>query len=205
MAQEEKLGVEANAKHQAGEHDAASTARDKVLGINEILTNVLVHLPPKRIFEVQSVSKSFLNAIQKSPEIQEKLFLRQRRKIKNVPAERRSVEHAKLATNPLLLREGWQMCSIGIDNIPNVKIESSILDTYPLDVPCGEICLNVEVSDRKERRIVAESEILGTEKTMRELMASLLRKKSDLIVDHGQHCRREQCRGCSASELMRQW
>lgn len=106
-AQKEKLGVEPNAKHQAGEHAATSTVRDRVLGLNEILTEILVHLPPKKIFEVQRVSKSFLSAIQKSPEIREKLFLRQRKRIKNMPAERRGIEHAKLTTNPLLLREGW--------------------------------------------------------------------------------------------------
>jgi hypothetical protein len=70
-----------------------------VLRLNEILTNTLVHLWPKKNFGLQRVSKSFLNAIQQSAEIQEKLFLRQRKRSTNV-----SEEHPMLTVNPLPLR-----------------------------------------------------------------------------------------------------
>jgi hypothetical protein len=70
-----------------------------VLRLNEILTNTLVHLWPKKIFGLQRVSKSFLNAIQQSAEIQEKLFPWQRKRSTNV-----SEEHPMLTVNPLPLR-----------------------------------------------------------------------------------------------------
>jgi len=94
-----------------------------VLRLNEILTNTLVHLSPKNFFGLQRVPKSFLNAIQQSTEIQEKLFLRQRKRSTNVSGE--GFEHPMLTVNPLPLQGNVQSEGFGIDNIFAVKNESS--------------------------------------------------------------------------------
>jgi hypothetical protein len=169
------------------------------------LTNILVHLPPKNIFGVQRVSKSFLNAVQKSPEIREKLFLRQRKIIKSVSVE--GGEPAKLTINPLLLRGNMKLEGFGIKNISAVNIQSSILDTYPLDVPCGEIVFVLEVRDhvgRDGRWTLVETIIVDTGKTLRGLLEPLLRRRLGwILVDDGRcgHWRRE----CSPHEVIDEW
>jgi ADP-ribose pyrophosphatase YjhB (NUDIX family) len=59
------LASESDAEHHAAKFAATDIARNKVFGLselNEVLANVLVHLPPKEIFRLQRVSKSFVNA-----------------------------------------------------------------------------------------------------------------------------------------------
>jgi hypothetical protein len=63
-------------------HKNDPNACDNVLKITELLARVLSHLPPRKIFEIQRVSRYWNEVITTCPEIQEMLFLRPQ------PAER---------------------------------------------------------------------------------------------------------------------
>src|ERR1700712_929501 len=82
-------------------------ARQHVLRISELVTNILVHLPPKNIFGVKRVCKRFARAVDESPKIQEKLFLRQR--ARNGEATTGKVQYNLEDLNPFFLgsRKTW--------------------------------------------------------------------------------------------------
>ena len=213
LAQEEHSVIQASTKDQPVEVATFDVARDKIFGLtelNEILANVLVHLPPRNIFEVQRVSRSFINAVERSPEIQEKLFLRQRKAIKNVLAN--AVEHTQPTLNrinPLFHQVKMLGKIVGIDSRKCVSLESTILDTYLLDTPCGKIGIDVAVHDHRGRlSIVFEkrSHIVDTGKTLRDLMEPILREERNLVVRNGKPDYRDQSyHRCSAYEIIRQW
>src|ERR1700712_2361141 len=78
-------------------------ARQHVLQISELVTNILVHLPPKNIFGVKRVCKRFARAADESPKIQEKLFLRQR--VRNGEATTGKVQYNLADLNPFFFED----------------------------------------------------------------------------------------------------
>ena len=53
-----------------------ATPTEEALGVNELLSMILEHLPPRKVFVLQRVSKHWQAVINGSPTIQTKLFLR---------------------------------------------------------------------------------------------------------------------------------
>lgn len=64
----------------AGTPARTTSAREQVFGTNELLETILLQLPMREIFVVQSVARSWQDAIAACPAIQEKLFLRRSEK-----------------------------------------------------------------------------------------------------------------------------
>lgn len=104
----------------------------------------------------------------------------------------------ELAVNPLLFEEYGIGKSIGILSL-HVTIESSIFDTYPLNVPCGEIDFESRARDGTGQAISTNTNIVDTGATMRELMELLLSREMDLIVHDRQHG--GWCNDCSPDEI----
>jgi hypothetical protein len=99
------------------------------------------------------VCKGFANALDKSAEIQEKLFLRQRVKSKESAAH--EVLHGVDELNPFFAIDRALATDEGISMRDAVLIsfESSLLRTYLCDFPCKEIHLDFDLHAGKGRSI----------------------------------------------------
>jgi hypothetical protein len=61
---------------KAANHDATGIACQTVLSTTELVEQIIMHLPAKRVFRAQRVCKTFANVIATSPSIQKKIFKR---------------------------------------------------------------------------------------------------------------------------------
>lgn len=149
----------------------------------------MVHLPPKTIFGVERVCKNFLAAIYKTPQIKEKLFLRQRVRTKDT-------QHTAPELNPFFVA-GTGVRSAdkhldarnGISTKGKVRfdIDSSIFNTYLFDVPCGRIKIKATIYAGAERSMTFDLEIVDHGHTVRCLLDSALDMRSDLRVREDEH------------------
>jgi hypothetical protein len=138
---------------KAAKAAATEVVRQKVFAVPELVENILVHLPPKTIFGVKRVCKGFANALDKSVEIQEKLFLCQRVKSKESVAH--EVLHGGDELNPFFAIDRALATDEGISMRDAVLIsfESSLLRTYLCDFPCEDIHLDFDLHAGKGRSI----------------------------------------------------
>jgi hypothetical protein len=81
---------------------ATEAARQAVFQTNELVQNILVHLPAMTIFEMQRVSKSFQSAIDNSALIQKNLF-RRKREDPETKVMVYGVQHTAALLNPLFV------------------------------------------------------------------------------------------------------
>lgn len=135
---------------------STAAAMQAVFQTSELVENILVHLPAKTIFGALRVSKSFRNAVQNSLPIKEKLFLRTRStNVHKVIAH--GFQHTAAALNPCFIqgpfpqnyavhymslasRSGPQeKYGVTMEHDRVMSMESSVLDTYLLEVPCKRL------------------------------------------------------------------
>lgn len=151
--------------------------------LNEVLANVFVHLTPQTIFGVQRVSKSFVNATKKSPEIQEKLFLRQRD-----PGQGHTLHDGSSTAgyvSPFFVGAGgrnWHLgTAVGESTRARIRSEqSSILDTFAFDSPRGVILWQIQ-SQSNEGGIIMTHPIHGFYNFGGETIRSLLERALDSL------------------------
>jgi hypothetical protein len=139
---------------------STAAAMQAVFQTSELVENILVHLPAKTVFGVQRVSKSFNNAVKNSLPIKEKLFLRPRStNVHKVIAH--GFQHTAAALNtlfipgafsenhavhymPLPFRTGLhEKYGITMEQAGVMSMESSILETYLLEIPFKKLKLNL--------------------------------------------------------------
>jgi hypothetical protein len=133
-----------------------------VFQTSELVENILVHLPAKTIFGVRRVSKSFSNAVKNSLPIKEKLFLRPR--LKNThKVIAHGFQHTAAALSPFFIQgafsgnyavhymslssraETREKYGITMERECIMPIESSVLDTYLLEVPFKKLKLSLRL------------------------------------------------------------
>jgi hypothetical protein len=131
-----------------------------VFQTNELVENILVHLPAKTIFGVHRVIKSFRNAVKKSLPIKEKPFLRQRSEpLRTVMAW--GVQHTASALNPLFVpgalysnehvlnkclaecEDEYEKYAVKMRRECRISMKASLLDTYLLDTPFRRLELSL--------------------------------------------------------------
>lgn len=144
------------------EEASTAAAMQAVFQTSELVENILVHLPAKNIFGVQRVSKSFNNAVKNSLPIKEKLFLRPRStNVHKVIAH--GFQHTAAVLNPLFIpgalpgdytvhgtplssRNGlYDKYGVTMAHDCVIPMESSVQDTYLLDVPLKKLQLSLRL------------------------------------------------------------
>jgi hypothetical protein len=152
---------------QEDEVERSDTACKAVFEITELLENILIHLPPREIFEVQRVSRRFRDTTVNSMLLQQKMFLRPRdqpitfwRLLRTPHLITQKELHRHVVTpvtlSPFLKSWGYDqveengktVAKFPIDPLTGqpqpFNMESSILDTYFSDPPCRNLRLHLD-------------------------------------------------------------
>jgi hypothetical protein len=181
---------------------ATEIARDAVFQTNELLENILIHLPARTIFGVQRVSKSFRSAIEDSVRVQKKIF-RRKRQDPQTKVMVYDVQHIAALLNPLFVvgaipgdrtvqdkplarREGaCEKYGITMRHECRIPMTSSILDTYLMHVPFRKLKLSLRfwVGNDGPTMIIDDADVGdGNDMTIRAMIQSVMVKDQKLGV-----------------------
>jgi hypothetical protein len=169
---------------------------------------------------LKRVCRSFAAALDESPKIQEKLFLRQRIRSKEAPAK--IVQYDVADLNPFF-RSGKRAYPVphayGLSSAdyvemrgrPRLRLESSILDTHLFDVPCGRIILSLRVECVAGSYFAFTRTVYDQGETIRDLFEKALCQPGRIVWIRG-HDREEVvledtslCKICEEWDFLIDW
>jgi len=147
------------------------------------MANVLVHLPSKEIFRFQRVSRSFVNAIRRSPEVRKRMFLHQ-----HIERSADTVSALNAVVNPFFIGAGGRKWYIWISRGLSLKgaiqmNPSSFLDTQVYSGLRERIMLDIDVRPFRTFGIIMIDDFVEEQETIRALLVNKLSRMSEMIPD----------------------